>query len=257
MKNRIIRYTAAGEITSLHCEFTRCTAQILGYGGNDLYIEKLKHSHIKISEHGETLKIKQTAKRFLRRAAVRIFVPEHCVPAVIVNAKNCYLEIEKGIYKNLNFRGENAEISVIDCTVENADILSENLKLNFSECSIKDALNAEGNGGILLEKSFIPKLNLRCKDGDIGIFDALIKSGAITLESGSVSATLRGKKEDYSLKLLTRQGICNRENTDLGENDFSVYAQSANIAVDFTEKVREIYYGNDGFTEDTRLSCET
>lgn len=256
MKKKIISYAAAGDATSVRCEFTDCRAEICGFDGNRFYIERTARSRVKISEHGGALKIKQTGKRIFRRAEIKIFVPAHCVPDVILKAKDCALEIKKGIYGSLNANCGKADIKISDCSLAAADVSCDKLKLGLSDFSVKGVINTQcDEGSLILEKGFIEKLDIRCNDGDIGVYDALIKDGAVSCDRGSVTATLRGTENDYSLKLVSREGVVNRESYESGENAVSVYTAFANIAVDFTEKVREVYYGYDGVAEDFGVSC--
>lgn len=236
MKDKYSHYNCDGEIFIIDCSLLNGSIEIYGVPQGKPTVEKIRHSHIKISEKDGVLKIKQPRKPWLHKSAVKIYVPDYCMPDVSLTLPQGRISVENGIYGDLRIKAGNAEVSLNSLCAANAEISGGAINVGCKDVSVKQlfTVNAE-SGSALIEKSLCTKLDLRFKDGDAGVTGLKFRDGSFSVERGSISLNLNGAKSDYLLNLLSKNGTCNCESTDTGEYVCKAYTEYGKIIADFTE----------------------
>ena len=256
MKNKIISFKTKNDVIRIDCELISCAVEICG-ADDCLRIEKSKHSHIKLTESGGIVKIKQTRKPYFRKAELKIFVPAFCVPDLAVVFTSGTVSISNGIYGDLRVKAHEADINLSHSSFVNADLNCENIRLQCNDVSVRNALDcAAVNGEAIIDDSFCTRPDLRFKSGGMGITRLKCLTGYFSADCGSISLNLKGFKEDYAVSPFTKYGTCNCPDTDGGKYSVKVYTGTGNIIIDFTDKKETALNGNDYVAEDTCLARE-
>ncbi|MDE6597923.1 MAG: DUF4097 domain-containing protein [Clostridia bacterium] len=256
MKTKTITFKTKNDIIKIDCELISCAVEICG-SDDCLHIEKSKHSHIRVSENGGIVKIRQTRKPFFKKAELKIYIPAFCVPDLAVVLNGGTVSITRGIYGDLCIKSHEADINLSHCSFVNADLNCENIRLHCKDVSVRNALDCTAvNGEAIVDDSFCMQPDLRFKSGAMGITRLKCRNGYFSADCGSISLNLKGYKEDYSISSFTKYGTCNCPDTNGGKYGVKVYTGTGNIIIDFTDKKETALYGNDYVAEDTCLARE-
>lgn len=236
MKEKYSHYAADGDIVKISCSLINGNIQIYGAADGKVCVEKTKRTHVKVYIKDNVIKIRQLRRPLFRKTAVKIFIPPHCVPDLDINFRQGALSIENGIYKDLRVKAENARTSFRSACFTNAEIMCGTLALDCGDISIKQLFTvAAEQGSAIIEQSLCTKLDFRFEDGDTGVTELKCRDSSFTTQNGSISVNLKGRKSDYALNLLSKNGTCNCENTDDGEYICKAYTENGKIVVDFTD----------------------
>lgn len=240
MKDKYSYFKTNGEITGIDCSLLQGNIEVYGVSSGEPYVQKLRHAHVKISEKDGVLKIKQIRKPLFRKADVKIFIPAHCVPDAAFSLTQGKIKLENGIYRDLRIKAESVAAEIAHACFTNAEVACGTLSLNCADVSVKQLFAATADAGAaIMEDCLFTKLDLHFKDGDAGITQLKCRDSYFVVERGSISLNLKGAKTDYVLNLLSKNGTCNCENTQSGENSCTAYTEYGKIVVDFTESYRE------------------
>ncbi|MDE6001249.1 MAG: DUF4097 family beta strand repeat-containing protein [Clostridia bacterium] len=256
MKEKRLYFETENDVVRIDCELISCAVEICG-ADDCLRVEKNKHSHIKISESGGIIKIKQTRKPLFKKAEVKIHVPAFCVPDLAIVTDSGTIAINHGIYGDLRIKAHDADISLSHSSFVNADLTCENIRLHSTDVSVRNALDCTAvNGEAIIDDSFCTRPDLRFKSGGMGITRLKCRTGYFSADCGSISLNLKGAKDDYTISSFTKYGTCNCPDTDGGKYSVKAYTGTGNIIIDFTDKKEVAFNGNDYVAEDTCLARE-
>ncbi len=203
-------------------------------------IERASHSHVKISEYGGTVKIKQYRKPFFHRAAIHVYVPKICLPDLSVKLKSGKIAISGGVYGDLRIKSRAAEVSIVNTSFLDGEIVGGTLNLECSGISVKTSLLCDADSGrALIENGTCGKIYLTYKSGDYGVSNFKFRDGVLTLGEGSINLCVDGNEGDYALDLLAKNGTCNKSDVSEGLYALKAYTGNGNITVDFTHSDTE------------------
>lgn len=236
MKDKIKIYKATGEISKLDLSLISGNIYVRGVEKGPLRVTKKRRCHVKITESDGLICVKQVRKPMIRRAEVTVEVPSHCMPEISVNAEQTALEIDGGIYCGFKFKGGDGDVKIHCANFESVNLYGDGLNLNMDDVAVRNDMNLKAmQAEMTLNGGFANTVIAEFKNADVGLTQFTCRDGDFKLEKGSINLNFCGKSEDYALNLISRQGTCNRENTESGDKNVKVYTDSANIVVDFTE----------------------
>lgn len=253
-RQKIICFKASDGAVKIDIDLICADVQIESTRDKTLSVHKLRHSHIKVSEHNGVIKIKQTRKPRFHRAQAKIFIPLHCVPDIKAEIGIGKICVYGGLYGDLSAHCGDAKIELVSSAFADAEINGRSLSLNCSEISVKRSFGISAfEGDFLIENSYCTALDCNCRTGDVGTMLLRCKDSSFTVDKGSINLSFDGSEDDYSLHLLSRNGLCNRADSCDGDNTVKAYINKGNIVVDFSKK-KESENGHDHVSEDTRVA---
>ncbi len=117
MKKSNLEYTSQSEANAIICDLHHAELNIIPTHENAFKItcENAKGVHISLNE--SVLKVKQTTRPSIflkRKIRLDLYVPDHTVPDIIVDGKNCAVKITEGIYGQFSLSVENGSAEFSD-----------------------------------------------------------------------------------------------------------------------------------------------
>jgi hypothetical protein len=257
-KLKTVMYDQSFDMTKLELDISCATIQIEVATDNRLRIERLHHSHIKVSEQNGTVKLRQIGKPLFHPAAVKVLVPSCCVPDISANIKLGTISVSGGIYGDVTIVGGEATINLSNLAFANGHINVKSLTLTCSDVSARQymAINST-EGSALIDDSFCTNLDIVLKSGNIGISNLKCHSSSLSTEKGGINLILSGDESEYNLSLTSNHGLCNRENTTGAKQNIKAFTDYGNITVEFSKHKEANDDGNDDVTKDPRSTLQS
>lgn len=232
-KNYIITIPSC-ENTVFDCALSCAAVNVFGTDGNNIEIEHSRRCHVKVSADANTIKIKQIRKPLFRKTEINIYVPNSCLADISIKIKHGSVKLDGGEFKNLNVECEDAEIGITSCNLKTAVITGQKIKMDCADVSVNDSfICVAENGEVIAENSNCTKTDMTFEYGNMGMSGFKCRDSAFRVKEGSINICLHGAEDDYSLRLLSPNGTCNRENVSGGTYELKAYTGSGNIVVDF------------------------
>lgn len=239
MKNKIMQYTAAYDVNSIVFDASNARIYITSTQENELKIscEKSKEWHISCNEGVLTVKQSPRFRLFgKKKATVEMLVPDHILPDILIDGKNCSVLVNGGIYNQLSLVCDDGAAELYDCSFSGCELTGVALNTNLKGVTVKNALVVKCDcGNMIWENSFAACTECRVKRGNIGLSGFNCKNSIMEAENGNVAAQLGGEENDYNLGLLVKEGTANRESVQRegAARSFKAYSAKGNIAIDF------------------------
>ncbi len=250
MKKSNLEYTSQSEANAIICDLHHAELNIIPTHENAFKItcENAKGVHISLNE--SVLKVKQTTRPSIflkRKIRLDLYVPDHTVPDIIVDGKNCAVKITEGIYGQFSLSLENGSAEFSDCSFAACSLIGDALSTYLKGITVKNLLVVKcASGDMIWENSFAACTECRVKRGNIGLCGFTCKDSILEAENGNVAARLNGEESDYNLGLLIKEGTANRESVQRegAARSFKAYSAKGNIAIDFMPEDESQAYGD-------------
>lgn len=239
MKNKTLEYTAAGDVNAIICDVVGAELHITPTQANELKITCKNEKGMHISCNEGILTVKQSTRPHLfisKRTVINLYIPDHTLPDITVNARSCSAYITNGIYGRFALSCDNGMAELHDCSFTDCELTGDNLSTYLKGVTVKNTLAVQcGAGDMIWENSFASCTQCRVKRGNIGLSGFNCINGIMQAENGNVAASLNGEERDYNLGLLIKEGISNRESVkrEGAARSFKAYSAKGNIAIDF------------------------
>ena len=239
MKNKTLEYTAAGDAVAIICDLVNAGLHITPTQENELKITCNNAKGLHISCKEGVLTVKQSTRTHLftsKKTIINVYVPDHTLPDITVNARSCSADITSGIYGRFTLSCDNGTAELRDCSFADCELTGDNLSTYLKGVTVKNTLAVQcGAGDMIWENSFASCTQCRVKRGNIGLSGFNCINSVMQAENGNVAASLKGKESDYSLGLLIKEGISNKESVkrEGAARSFKAYSAKGNIAIDF------------------------
>lgn len=245
-------FRAQREAAKIECGMLYGDIELCGADDTKITVERSARSHVKISENDGVIAIKQRKKPRFFRTKIKIFIPAESAPDLFLTVGGGSVLLCDTLYGNMTLRGDDTDVSISRCSFSNADLAGKKLRLECTDVAVANSFDGAAEwGDARMEHILCGKMQLKFKNGAIGITDLDCPDNFFSQERGSLNLILKGGEEDYSTNVLSLHGTCNRENAYGGEKHLKAYSEWGNIVVDFTKKKEGEPYGHDDVAEDT------
>ena len=250
MKNSVYEYNAAGEVSTIICDLNSVDLTIIPTGESELKIISENGKRLDISLNESTLTLSQGKANLLfshRKKRIEVRVPDHTVPEIIADAKNCKIKIDGGIYGQLSLYGDGCSLECDNSSFAQCSLTGTYLCTYLKGVTVKNTLVVKcDEGDMIWENSFAACTECRVKRGNIGLSGFNCKDSIMEAQNGNVAAQLNGEEDEYNLGLLIGEGTANRESVlrEGAARSFKAYSQKGNIAIDFVPEREDTLYGD-------------
>lgn len=241
MKEKFFCYTVETDVSEIECDLYDATVIIDVSADKKLRAEFPCAGNIHAGNADSTLYINQEKKPLFRNSGqiIKIFVPEHIVPALTLSGGGYGVEINGGIFKEVEISAEDAGVSIKNCSCESVEIMCEKTEAHFADLTVRNNLFVQTKeGDVLAENTFAPFCELHVRCGNIGLSALNCKEASLDAGTGNITATVAGSESDYTLSVMAKEGTANLETSPepCGEKTIKAYSEKGNIAIDFLEK---------------------
>ena len=231
------------DISAIECTADECEITIKSTENDYIQIEYPRSVKAYAEKGGMKLTITQKSGLISRllgnKSLVTIFVPEHIVPALSFGGGEIDVEINGGIYGDINFSAEQGSIIVEEAAAESLTANSSICHITLANCTIRGNIvtTVEKSGDVSLEHTFATHIASRTKSGNIGAVELNCKDTIFEVGEGNVTATVLGDESTFDVIVNAKEGTCNKESLNIENNEcsFKAYVQKGNIFVDFVD----------------------
>jgi hypothetical protein len=242
MSKQVNIYNVGTDITAINCDIYFASVVIVSTSQPKLSVEFLQNKNINIANDESTLYIKQSkcfVTPFSKKPKIVINVPECVVPSLSVTAATLSLKVNGGIFSGVEVLADNGKVGLYDAAFDNVEVKGNKVLFLARAITVKSVLNSIiTSGEILLENVFSKHTELNNKRGNVGAINLSCKDSSIESESGNISLTLDGARDDYFLTALSKGGTCNLDSdsdNQANKNTLKAYSAKGNIVIDFTQ----------------------
>lgn len=251
MKDKICIFNAESDATAI--ELNVCDADVTINRATDstLGVTLPVAKNVNAGSDKGTLYVSQTKRPplFSRRQKIEISVPEHIVPALRLNARHCNISVEGGIYGEVNMICESGTIRIENTDAESVEINGGRLEIDVESSTLKGSLYINARTAeFLAQNTFAGLAVVRTRKGNMGIVALNTKECTLETDDGNITATLKGKREDFCLKTTEKAGNTVADGC-LKSKNFNAYTAKGSIVVDFIEDERaadELAFADEG-----------
>lgn len=259
MKTKIFKLEATAEINEICCDLYDATLNVTVSDGKELKVILPDCKNVNIAVGEKRLIINQ-AKRLIPigKQTITVFVPTHVVPALNITGTRAQVSVDGGIFADLNLNGICGELNLTSCAFASVQVASGKLNLHFSETTVKQNLLLQIESGQLIAENFFALVaDCRLKSGNMGFINLSGSDFTFETESGNITLTLAGCKEEYNTLIRVKNGTSNRPSTQSEGANKSVkaFSENGNVLLDFIgEKVvcEAAVSSDDILSEDTQ-----
>lgn len=241
MKEKTFNFSVETDVNSIECD-VYC-AQLIFAAADDgkFTVEYPRCKNVSAGSGDGTIIINQRRRAPFghRKQKIKIFVPEHTVPALKIYGKHLALEMSGGIYGELNLIADDGYVTFSGCSVQSAEITGGDLTARLADVTVKGNLVIKcDHGEVVTENSFATRFECRTDKGNIGQVNLSCKDSAFDTLKGNITVTLDGCAEDFNTDILAGEGTVNRESEkhEGAEGSFHAYTKKGNIVLDFNEE---------------------
>ena len=237
MKDKICVFNADSDIAAIDCNVCDADLTIKTAADSTLSVIFPVAKNLNAGNDNGTLYVSQTRHHplFSRRQSIEICVPEHLVPALNLNAKHCNISIEGGIYADITIISEGGKISIDDIDADSVEINGGRLDVDIEDSTLKGSLYINARSAkFLAQNTFAGIAVVRTKKGNMGIVALNAKECTLETDEGNITATLKGRREDFCLKTTEKAGNTVSDSC-LKPKSFTAYTAKGSIVVDFIE----------------------
>lgn len=175
---------------------------------------------------------------FGNESEVKIAVPGHIVPRVLIRGTRAECYIEGGIYGEVEFAAAGGSLKAEGAAMESCTINSADCNTHLADCTVKgNVVTNTEKGDVSLEHTFATHTACRTKSGNIGAVELNCKDTIFEVGEGNVTATVLGDESTFDVIVNAKEGTCNKESLNIENNEcsFKAYVQKGNIFVDFVD----------------------
>lgn len=232
------------DVTVIECDLTNAELFISESPDGKFAVEYPAAKNLFIGSGENGIVVHQRKRTIFNKKGqtIKIYVPAHTVPSLLMNAKTCGLYMEKGIYGQLVINADDGKINLSDCVFESAEITGGGVDAHLYGATIKNNLYVIADKGELLaENTFAMRTECRLKRGNIGLVNASCKDSAFDVRKGNITVTLAGSEENFNTSLVTNEGTVSRESAkhDGATGTFQAHSGKGNIVLDFVAEETE------------------
>lgn len=250
MKNNQLNYSTADDVNAIVCNLSNVRIYIIPTHENELKITCENGKRIVISRDENCLTVNQSSRPSIftgKNTIIYLSIPDHTLPDISVEGKNCTVNIASGIYGSFSLACNNGKTEFTDCSFADCELIGDTLSTYLKGVTVRNTLVVKCfTGDMIWENSFASCTECRVKRGNIGLCGFSCKDSIMEAENGSVAARLNGDERDYNLGLLIKEGTSNRESVkrEGAARSFKAYSAKGNIAIDFIPDKDYVYSDN-------------
>lgn len=241
MNKRTLKFSVDTDINGIECD-AYCARLVFAVAEDEiLTVEYPRCKNLNVGCGDGAIIINQRSRTLFRhkKQTIKIYVPEHTVPAVKIFGKHLAVEMNGGIYGELNLTADDGAVNLSDCCMQCAEISGGDLSAYLDGVTVKGNLIIKcDRGDIFTENSFATRFECRTDRGNIGQVNLSCKDGAFDTLEGNITATLAGGAEDFDTDIFAGEGTVNRESEkhEGAEGNFHAYTKNGNIVLEFAEE---------------------
>ena len=238
MKEKILNFSVDTDVNSIECDLYCAHLTLAPASDGNLTVEYPDCKNVNAGCGDGTLIINQHRRKLFRhkKQAIKIYVPEHTVPALRITGKHLAVEISDGIYGELSLTADDGDAYLSGGSFGEAEITGGDVSVYLSGVTVKGGLVIKiDRGNVLSENSFATRCECRAARGNIGQVNLNCKDSSFDTQKGNITASLSGSASGFNTDLFTKEGTVNRESQkpDGAEGNFHAYTKKGNIVLDF------------------------
>ena len=241
MKEKTLNFSVETDVNSIECD-VYCARLIFAAAEDGRFtVEYPRCKNVSAGSGDGTILINQRRRTIFahKKQKIKIFVPEHTVPALKIYGKHLAVEISGGIYGELNLTADDGAVYLSGGSFGDAEITGGYLVTELDDVTVKGNLIIKcDRGEVFTQNTFATRFECRAEKGNIGQVNLSCKDGAFDTLKGNITVTLNGSSADFNTDIVAGEGTVNRESEkhDGAEGNFHAYTKKGNIVLDFNEE---------------------
>ncbi|MDE5789405.1 MAG: DUF4097 domain-containing protein, partial [Clostridia bacterium] len=142
MKEKILNFSVDTDVNSIECDLYCAHLILAAASDGKLIVEYPDCKNVNAGCGDGTLIVNQQKRRLFahKKQTIKIYVPEHTVPALKISGRHLAVEITDGIYGELAITADDGDVSLSGGSFGEAEITGGDVSVYLSGVTVKGGL---------------------------------------------------------------------------------------------------------------------